>query len=433
MSAEEQTFKPSSTARNVCLVLVVIGLVCFGIGLSNEDTVAAAWSHWLLATFLTTIVSLFGLFFIAMNNACTGAWSVVIRRVLEAMTAGLWVGLIGMLVLMAGLISMDDHDHPVKNLDKIYEWMHVDDHEGEAEGHDEEHGAHGHGDEHHDAGHALHVKLIKHKTAFLNKEFFIGRIFAYFAIWLFFAYIMIRNSRKQDIDGDVKHTTTNLRLSCLFLVLFCLTVSLAAFDWIMSLDTTWFSTMFGAYQFAALFNGGTAAAIVLLVLIQKMGYLKEVNKEHYHNLGIWLIVTCTFWAYLWFCQLLLIWYANIPEETQYFIKRMKDNDGGWNCIFYLDVIWNFGIPFLLLLPQPVKRNIKLLFWISIWILVGRWIDLWFCILPTTQEHWWDLDISGGTIFAFVGLFGLVVFKALGRAPMLPKKDPFLDESLHYKQ
>ncbi|NUQ34028.1 MAG: hypothetical protein HUU29_03705 [Planctomycetaceae bacterium] len=430
-SGHSQTFKPTSKALFVCFVMFVAGMVCFGYTLSKNP--AEAWSHWLIGAFYTTMMALFGIFFCAMNYASGAGWNVVIRRVNEAMASNLIIGFLAMVILVIGLLTSHD-----KGMERIYEWLHL-------------HHDHGAGSLEHAGGEMAaaahsgqsaldkaHHELLEHKSPWLNQNFWIIRMVAYFAIWGFFAWKIISNSRKQDIDGDVKRTRANVRWSCLFIVFFAATVCLASFDWIMSLEPTWFSTIFGVYHFAGLFAGGVSTTIVLLFILRRMGYLKEVNANHFHNLGIWLIVTTIFWGYIWFSQMMLIWYSNIPEETQFYVFRMTNPE--WDKWFYINLGWNFIVPFLLLLQQPIKRNEKALFFIAIWVLIGRWIDLYWSVGPipfldhATHVYGFSKDtvwLSVGTVVGFAGLFGFVFFKALAKAPLQATKDPYYEESLHH--
>ena len=410
MNAELQPtfYKPHARVNNVCGMLVGGGAALFLIGVFCDATEGhkESWANWLLGSYMFMGIALFGAFFLALNNMTKSGWHIVYKRVFEAMTAYLPFAFAAMLILIFGM-------------EHLYHWMHV------AEG-------------------DPHKEVIDKKIGYLNQSFFIIRMFAYFSIWIFFAWKLKTNSRKQDMDGNVEHTHRNVRFSALFMVLFALTLSAASYDFVMSLDAAWFSTMFGPYHFAGMFQAGIAATIILVWALNKMGYMRDVlNANHIHGLGLWLFALSVFWCYLWFSQMMLIWYANMPEETQYFLLRSPadKSDYGWSwwwVEFVITPALRFGLPFLILMPKPNKRNMKVLVPMAFLILAGHWVDLWVGILPTIGGHegehvpHFGLCEIGAPLF-FAGVFGLVFFKALAKAPLIPTKDPYLQESLHQQK
>lgn len=386
-------FKLKPGMQRLLAATAGVGLVCFVVGLFLDAH--RAWGNWLLGAYYFTTLALFGTFFIAIGYLTSAGWSVSMRRVPEAMMSWLPAALVTMLVLGAGM-------------GYLYEWVHP----------------------HDDGSH--HAHLLHNKSPWLNQWFFLGRIILYFGIWIGVSQLLTRHSRRQDTDGDVTHTRSNTRTSAIFGVLFALTLSAASFDWLMSLEAAWFSTIFGIYQFAGLFQSGIAALIVLLVLLRRMGYLRDaVNENHLHNLGQWLIALSVFWAYIWFSQLLLIWYSNIPEETSYYLIRSQGD--WWVLTFIVNPLLNFAIPFVVLLPRPAKRSEYILVRVAVMVLVGHWLDIWLGIMPyvSPEGPWFDF-MEVGVMLGFAGAFGLVFFKALERAPLVPLRDPYLQESLHHK-
>lgn len=386
-------FRAKQSTIRVLGVVTAIGAASFLAGLFVDP--ARAWSNWLLAAFYFTTLALFGTFFIAIGYLTKAGWHISMRRIPEAMTAWLPVALAAMLVLGAGM-------------GYVYEWVHP----------------------HEDGSH--HAHLLHHKAPWLNQWFFLGRIVIYFGIWILVSRALTANSRRQDTDGEVVHTHRNVRTSAIFGVLFALTMSAASFDWIMSLEPSWFSTIFGIYQFAGLFQGGIAALIVLVIMLRRMGYLRDaINENHLHNLGQWLIALSVFWAYIWFCQYMLIWYSNIPEETSYFIRRSQ---GEWWALSYVvNPILNFAIPFFALLPRPAKRSEYVLLRVAVIVLAGHWIDLWVGIMPYALPDGPGFSFFEiGTTLGFGAAFLLVFFKALERAPLVPLRDPYIQESLHHR-
>jgi hypothetical protein len=268
------------------------------------------------------------------------------------------------------------------------------------------------------------------KIMWLSLTFFRIRAVLYLLGWLGFAWAMLRISRQQDSDGELRQTRRSTTLAALFLVFFGITFWLASFDWIMSLEPEWYSTIFGFYNFAGAFLSGLATLALLLVWLQKHSPLKTVIREqHLHDVGKLLFAFSTFWAYLWFSQYMLIWYANLPDETVYYIRRLH---GFWQPLFVLNLALNWVIPFFALLPRMNKQRTGILVRVSIVLLAGRWLDLYLMIMPPFsggKPHIgiWEIGLVAG----LVGAFGLALFAALRRAPLVPVRDPYLAESLHY--
>lgn len=264
----------------------------------------------------------------------------------------------------------------------------------------------------------------------LGLPFFRIRAVVYLLGWLGFAWAMLRISRQQDSDGDLGHTGRGTAVAAFFLVFFGITFWLASFDWIMSLEPEWYSTIFGFYNFAGAFLSGLATLALLLVWLQRHSPLKTVIREqHLHDVGKLLFAFSTFWAYLWFSQYMLIWYANLPDETVYYIRRLH---GFWQPLFVLNLVLNWVIPFFALLPRMNKQRTGILVRVSIVLLAGRWLDLYLMIMPPfsggkPRIGIWEIGLVAG----MVGAFGLGLLAALRRAPLVPVRDPYLAESLHY--
>ncbi len=246
--------------------------------------------------------------------------------------------------------------------------------------------------------------------------------FAKVSIWIAFAQAIVGNSRRQDKESDPGPTNRNLRLSPLFLVAFGITCWLASTDWLMSLDQQWASTIFGVYYFAGLLLSALAAMIVLVIWLKGHSSLRKVvNTNHLHDLGILLFAFSSFQMYIWFCQYLLIWYVNYPEETSYLRVRSQ---GHWPIWLFVDLALNWGVPFVVLLFRSTKRNPWILGTVALVILVGRWVDLSLMILPT-QAAAAQLPgfLEAGLLLGTVGVFVLVVFRSLRQAALVPLHEP----------
>jgi hypothetical protein len=264
----------------------------------------------------------------------------------------------------------------------------------------------------------------------LARPFFLARSVVYFAAWMLLARAIVRCSRAQDHDGDLAHTRRNVRLSLAFILVFAVTFWLASFDWIMSLEPQWASTIFGVYNFAGLFSGGLAMLILLVIWLRRKGPLRDfVNEEHLHDLGKLLFGFSTFWMYIWFSQYMLIWYANIPEEATYFVRRQH---GFWGPLFLLNMILNWAVPFVVLLPRGTKRSSGVLAKVAMVVMFGRWLDLYMMIAPSARGAtpafgvWEVIPMLGAA-----GFFLLVFVRAVQEAAPVPLRDPHLVESLHY--
>jgi hypothetical protein len=271
--------------------------------------------------------------------------------------------------------------------------------------------------------------LLHMKQAFLNVPFFAVRMVVLLSLWSAFAWVLRRNSLKQDTEKTPEQTARNVTVSAVFLCLFALTFCLAAFDWLMSLEPHWFSTIFGLYNIAGLLSSTVCALTVAAILLRRAGAMPAINPSHLHDLGKLMFGFATLWAYLWFSQFMLIWYANLPEETVYYVARTH---GGWTVPFYANLAINWALPFLLLLPRAAKRSETHLLRVAGLLLVGRWLDLYLMVAPSNMPEGPGVGVY--EVAGFLGLgavFVLAVTRAVQAAPLVPQGDPYLVESLHH--
>lgn len=234
----------------------------------------------------------------------------------------------------------------------------------------------------------------------------------------------------EDINGDVRHWYKTRKLSAIFLVIFAVTSSVAAWDWVMSVDPHWFSTMFGWYVFASWWVTGLAVITLIVVVLKENGYLKVVNANHLHDIGKFVFGFSIFWTYIWFSQFLLIYYANIPEETIYFVERLEVSQYKW--VFFVNLLLNFILPFFLLMTRDAKRHMALLKLVCPIIIVGHWFDFYLMITPGVMQHdggFGFIEIGMMMIFGVAFLF--VTLTSLAKAPLYAKNHPMLKESLHH--
>lgn len=342
-----------------------------------------AWTCVLMASYALACLGLAGAFFVALQYVCGARWSVPFRRVPEAMTAALPVGALGLAAVLVARPS-------------LYPWY---------------------------GGH-LHSSggYMGFKSAWLAQPAFLGRSALYLAAWLVLSGLIVRSSRQQDASGAPALTRRNVALSTAFVVVFGVTFWLASYDWVMSLEPDWYSTMFGVYNFAGLFSSGLAAITLLVVWLRGRGSLpRAVTAAQLQDLGSLMVAFTTFWAYIWFSQFMLIWYANVPEETVYFTRRLQ---GGWGVLFLANVAASWVVPFLLLLWG--RRRPRVLVIASVIILVGRALDVELMIAPPLAAGSpsfgpWEL----GALLATCGLFVSSFLRAFGRAAPVPLRDPYL--------
>lgn len=386
----EERFTLSREVQIILFLFMGIGFSLLLFSYFRDPT--QAWANILLNNFYLLTFALSGTFFISIQAVSNASWATGMKRIPEAMTAYLPVAAAIMLLLYFGMHS-------------IYHWTH------------------------HEA--VISDEILRQKSPYLNIPFFIVRILIVFGIWIFFSKKLIQNSRRQDVEGGIEFTSQNLKYSAIFLVLFALTFTIASYDWMMSLEPHWYSTIFSVYTFAGLFSRGVVMITLIVLILLSSGYLKGIiNENHLHDLGKLIFAFSTFWAYCWFCQYMLIWYANLPEETAYFLHRQE---GGWFPLFILNLILNWIVPFLVLMPRATKRNQMVLWIVAIVMLFSHWLDIYLMVFPSTVKK---VTLGFTEIFSglgFLALFFWVVFKALEKAPLVPLKDPYLEESLQHRQ
>lgn len=392
MSTHDQNldFEFAQKYKTLCLIAIVVGGIAaaVGFGLNAKHT----WGAILINNYYFVTLALSGVFFMALQYVAGARWADALRRLPEAMMSFLPIGALLMLVLYFGMHS-------------LYHWSDP---------------------------HALeHDALLRGKAAYLNTTSFFIRMSVILLIWIVFARLLRSASLTEDGHVSRKYYKRNTTISALFIIFFAFSFSLASVDWIMSVEPHWFSTMFGVYCFSGLFVSGVAAITLMTRLLQEDGYLTGINENHYHDLAKLLFAFSLFWAYIWFCQFMLIWYGNIPEETAYFYRRLM---GDWDWLFYFNFIVNFVVPFLVLMPRASKRSPGLVKRVCILLLIGHWLDLYLLVMPGIAEG--NVAIGVTDVLITLGYAGLFVFctgLALTRGKLMPVGSPVLAESLHHHQ
>ncbi len=384
------------------LVALAVGIVAIVAGLLASDhiMVERTYANLLLMGYYFTCVCAAGGFFLALQYVTQSGWSSGMVRIPQAMASVLPIASLILLVIVAtGLFSHNLYHH----------WY--------AEGLTDENSPN-------------YDKLVAGKAAFLNAPGFLIRQVVFMGAYSICAWLLAKYSYNEDLEGGLNSYKKSFKLSALFLVIFGFTTPIWSFDTVMSLEAHWFSTMFGWYNFAAMWVSGLCVITLILILLKKAGYMAWVNENHLHDLGKLIFGFSIFWTYVWFAQFMLIWYANIPEETVYFYKRWEPEYKLW---FWVNLVINFVMPILALMDRDAKRKMNILMAVCIVLLMGHWLDYYIMIMPGTVEtHRGFGWIEIGTALGFVGLFTFLVLNKLGKHALAPAKHPFLEESLHHQ-
>ena len=348
------------------------------------------WAAVYVAAFFFFMISLGTLAFYAIQRAAQAGWSPLLFRVMEGITGYLLPG--GIIVLVILLLSALHFNH-------LFIWM--------------------------DPEVVEHDKIIKAKSGYLNIPFFLARGVFYLAGWSLYRYFSRKFSIAQDNSSDISNHVKNFKLSAGFLAFFIVTESMMSWDWIMSIDPHWFSTLFGWYVFASMVVSAITVIAIMIIFLKSLGYLEKVNHNHLHDLAKFMFGFSVFWAYLWFSQFMLIWYANIPEEVTYFITRLED----YQIPFFGMLVMNFILPFLILINSDFKRLNWIIITAGIIILIGHYMDVFNLIMPSAVGDQWSFGIPElGSVMFFAGLFIYIVFDSLTKAPLEATGDPLNKES-----
>lgn len=351
------------------------------------------WTALYVAALFFAFISLGTLAFYAINYVSQAGWSPVLFRVMEGITAYLLPGMLAILIVLA---SSGLH------LNHLFVWM--------------------------DSSVVEHDTILQGKQGYLNVPFFLIRACVYVSGWVLYRYLSRKFSLAQDTASDNKNFVKNFRLSAGFLVFFLVTESMVSWDWVMSVEPHWFSTLFGWYVFASMLVSAVTVIALVTIYLKSQGYLEYVNDSHIHDLAKFMFGLSIFWTYLWFSQFLLYWYSNIPEEITYYVTRLEQ----YAVPFLSMVVLNFLFPLLVLINTDYKRVNSIVVTVGLVILVGHYLDFYNMIAPSTVGDQWFIGTTEiASVLFFLGLFIYVVFGAIAKAPLLAKRNPFIEESKHY--
>lgn len=398
-------------------LLTIIGILTLTMGGHHaaaggeESEHAFHWTQrlfvniWINNVFFAGI-SLIGVLFFAIQYAAQAGWSAGIKRI--PLAFGAWIPIAGMLMLFFYFVA--GHD--------LFHWTHHDLYDPLSPDYDPIiNGKKGY----------FFWPFTEHPSV---PVFFLARMIIFFSVWYMLFLKLKKLAYEEDLEGGKQKWYKLRSLSAVFIVFFAVSSSMSAWDWVMSIDTHWFSTMFGWYNFASWWVAGLALIAFIVVLLKDRGYLSIVNANHIHDLGKFIFAFSIFWMYIWFSQFLLIYYANIPEETVYFVERWKNTH--YVPLFFLNLIVNFFLPFLILMTREGKRHARFIKVVAPMVIIGHWLDFYMMITPgTLKENGGFGFLELGIMFIYAGAFLFVVLTQLAKAPLFAKNHPMLNESLHH--
>ncbi|MFO7615335.1 MAG: hypothetical protein R6W71_11930 [Bacteroidales bacterium] len=373
--------------KYLVFTLMGIGIVAFVYGFIANPT--KTWANLLVNNYYFLALAIGATFFLALQYITQSGWSSGLIRVPQAI--GNFIPVIG--ILMIPILFGAHH---------IYEWSHP-----EAVATD---------------------PIIEWKSPYLNMPFFVVRLVIYFTAWIFLTQLLRRFSLREDLKNGLTYFHKSEFYSKVYIFTLALTFSLASFDWIMSIDVHWFSTIFAVRNFVMAFFHATAVITLIVIILNKLGYFPFLTKAHLRDFSKYILALSIIWVYTWFSQYILIWYANIPEETVYYLPRTK---GEFIPLFYGELIINWLFPFLALMSNKVKKNANALIVICSILMIGMWVDIYQQVIVGTYHHLEIGFIEAGTFLGFIGLFAYVTARSLAMVPLVPKHHPLLEESLNH--
>jgi hypothetical protein len=408
----DQQFEFSGKAKTYSLVAIVVGLLAIAFGFLTGHA-ERTFANLLLMSYYFACVCMMGIFFNAIQYVAQAGWSVSVIRVTQAFAKVLPYAAV-VLIAVIGMGLFFTHTIVEEGKSVIEPYLY---------GHWASSGLDVKGSENYDA-------IIAGKSVFLNKPFFIARVVIFLGLYCIFGAMLNKYSNNEDSVGGMLNYNKSFKSAAIFLIIFGFTTPIFAFDVIMSLEAHWYSTLFGWYNLAALWVSGLAALTLIVIILRQNGYMSWVTENHLHDLGKLVFGFSIFWTYLWFAQFLLYYYANVPEETIYYYKRWEPEFKPW---FWLNIVLNFCTPVLLLMSRDAKRAATVLKYVCIVVLLGHWLDYYMMIMPGTvgaEGRGFGVE-EIGIALGYVGLFTFLMLNALSKTSLIPKKHPFLEESLNH--
>ena len=397
-------FKVTNKSKTLTNILLGVGVLFTAIGIfshvGEHNLVQRIMANGLINGFYFFAIGLGALFFLALQYATETGWYASIKRVIEAVAGFLPYGM-GILAVVLLIITFLDGAH-------VYLWMDPETTNPASHHYDE---------------------IIDGKSAYLNKLFFWIRTLAYFVVYFLYWRGFKRRSLEEDRVGGTEIHFLNYRKSAVFLVFFAVFSSSSAWDWLMSIDVHWFSTLYGWYCFAGMWCSAMTVLVMLTIYLKKLGYLPNVNDSHIHDLGKWTFATSFLWSYLWFSQFMLIWYANLGEEVVYYMTRIEH----YKFLYFGMFLINFAFPMVVLMSREAKRHAGILTFVGCIILIGHWLDVYILVSAGSMGATASIGfLEIGLALVGAGFFIRTILKNLTKAPLTPVNHPFLDESIHHE-
>lgn len=383
----KEDLKISNTFRLVAGSAILIGMATFAYGFLTEPD--RTWASYLLNNYYWLSVAMGGTFFFALQYITQSGWSAAFKRIPEAFMAFLPYAAVFFLLLYFGTHS-------------IYHWSHPEE--------------------------VAHDPLLKHKAPYLNIAFFMARLVLYFSLWIIFTRILRRLSLKEDETGERQYFERQELYSKILIFIIAISFTFSSFDWLMSMEAHWFSTIFAVKSLISAFLHGVSIIILLIFILNKQGYFSFLNEYHLHDFARYLFMLSIVWGYFWFSQFMIIWYGNIPEETSYYFIRWND---GWKTLFFAEIILNWAVPFFILLPIKTSKSKLVITIVILFLIVGQYIEYYLHIMPVVVGAVKLGIIEIGSFIGFAGLFIYVVVSNLGKRKLIAKNHPYLSESLDH--
>jgi hypothetical protein len=384
----------SGSFKIVTLIMVCLGILAFISGMISQPQLT--WANYLIVNYYFLSLAMGGLFFFVIQNITQSGWASAFQRVSEAMMSYIPFAAVFFLLFYFGMKD-------------VYHWTHAED--------------------------VASDPILMHKSVFLNIPFFIIRMIIYFSLWIVFSLKLRDLSLKSDLADPSDHNSimkffgkTEVYSKVLIFIL-AITFSLSAFEWIMSIDTHWYSAIFALKNIVAAFLHGVSVLTLIVFILHKKGYFPFLNKFHLHDFARYIFMLSIIWGYFWFAQFMIIWYGNLPEETAYYYLRWQ---AGWKVLFFCEIGLNWAIPFMLLLPVKASRNMTIITVVILFLILGQYVDLFVQVIPGVtgvMKFGW---LEAGLFIGYAGLFAFIVATALSKAKIIPLQHPYLEESLEHR-
>ena len=377
----------SNRFKMLTYVLMGVGVLSFALGFIFDSE--RAWANYLLNNYYFVSLAVGAAFFGAIQYITQSGWSAMFKRIPEAMVAYLPFAAVFFLIMYFGMHS-------------LFEWTHQDV--------------------------VQHDHMLQQKSPYLNETFFFIRVVVFFGAWILMSKLLRKLSLKEDEIGGMDYFVKSEFYSKIFIFIIALSFSLFAVDMLMSLEPHWFSTLFAGRSFIAGFMHANSIIALIVIILSRQGYFKKLNGSHLHDFTRYIFMASIVWGYFNFAEFMLIWYGNIPEETVWFVHRWH---GVYKILFFANIILNWAIPFLVLMPRKSSRSKMIIFPVIMVLIVGQYTELYYIIWPATvgDPKFGLLEI--GTFLGYAGLFSWVVGNTLAKAALIPKNHPYLQESIQH--